>query len=197
MHLHLTVKKADQSTEDYLHTKVIGTINNALCAVGETDVDVAEHLAEAVTFYLYETGQREIASMQVLCIIKAVLTATGYESAAAALSEHHYQRKLNRSRIEVVSIDVREPCDIELLCRAAETADRQIWDKSMVVDDLVENYDLDQRVARTIASMVEDKVFRMGVSVIPVSLIRQLIWGEMAAVLRADRQLRQQKPVGV
>jgi hypothetical protein len=52
MDKQLRVVKADGSTEAYLHTKVLGTVNNALTAAGQGDMTLAEHLAEVVTFHL-------------------------------------------------------------------------------------------------------------------------------------------------
>ena len=54
MQMQLKVRKEDGSIEEYLHTKVMGTISNALATVGEADIFVAEQLAEVVTYYLYQ-----------------------------------------------------------------------------------------------------------------------------------------------
>jgi hypothetical protein len=40
-----------------------------------------------------------------------------------------------------------------------------------------------------IASMVEEKIFSMGVTLVPASLVKQLVLGDTATVLRAERQL--------
>ena len=97
MQTQLKIVKADGSVEEYLHTKVIGTINNALGSVDKADIEIAEHFAEIVTYFLYDQqNHRSITSGEILSIIKVVLTATGYEEAAAALSERHFERKLKR-----------------------------------------------------------------------------------------------------
>ena len=93
--LKLAVVKADGTTERYFHTKVMGTIANALSTTGQTDVIAAEELAEAVTFFLYRTGaHRNVGTNEIFSVIKTVLASTGYEEAAVALSEHHFERKL-------------------------------------------------------------------------------------------------------
>ena len=38
--------------------------------------------------------------------------------------------------------------------------------------------------------MVEEKVFNMGVTLVPASLVKQLVLRDAAAVLRAERQLQ-------
>jgi len=189
--MQLKVIKADGTVEEYLHTKVIGTINNALGRTGQADMCIAEELAEVVTYYLYHRpDQHDVTSNEVFSIVKAVLTATGYEEAAIALSEYHFERRLKRSRIEVVSVDIQELADAELLGRAEQLYSRSRWDKARIVKDLVTKHGVSRQTARTIASMVEEKIFNMGITLVPASLIKQLVLGDAAAVLRAQRQLQ-------
>jgi transcriptional regulator NrdR family protein len=191
MKVRLKVVKADGSVEEYLHTKVIGAISNALAYDGQADIHVAEELAEVVTYFLYhQKNQRTVTSGEILSIIKAVLTATRYEDAAIVLTEHHFNRKLKRSRIEVVSIDIQQLADAEMLYGVQQSPPRSRWDKSKIVNDLVTNYDVSSQTARTIASMVEEKIFNMGLTSVPASLIKQLVLGDTAAFLRAQRQLQ-------
>jgi len=187
----LRVIKADGMAEEYLHTKVMAAINNALGRIGRADADVAEQFAEVVTYFLYhQQNARSVTSSEVLSMIKVVLATTGYEKAAVALSEHHFERRLKRSRIEVVSVDIRELADAEFLVGAEETACRSRWDKSRIVEDLIAEHGLDRQTARLIAAMVEERVFNMGITRVPSSLIRQLVLGDAAAVLHAQEQLQ-------
>ena len=191
MKIQLKVIKADGSVEEYLHTKVMGTISNALDSVGQADISIAEGLAEVVTYYLYHNQKNPaLSSGEILSIVKAVLTATNNEKAAIALSEHHFERKLKRSRIEVVSIEIRDLADAEVLCKSKESGDRARWDKSRIVADLVAKYDICQQTARMIAAMVEEKIFSMGITLVPASLIKQLVLGDTATILSAQRQLQ-------
>ena len=191
MKTQLEVIKADGTVEEYLHTKVMGTINNALGRIGQADTHIAEQFAEVVTFFLYQQeNRRSVTSGEVLSMIKVVLAATGYEKAAVALSEHHLERKLRRSRIEVVCVDVRELSDAELFVGAESPGSRCRWDKSRIVEDLTAKYGLCRQTARMVAAMVEEKVFNMGVTLVPSSLIKQLVLGDAAAALRAQQQLQ-------
>jgi len=191
MQIQLKVKKQDGTTEEYLHTKVMGAISNALASVDEADIFTAEQLAEVVTFYLYqEPARRDVASSEILAVIKAVLTATGHDQAAIALSEYNYERRIKRSRVQVASIDVRELTDAQMLTRGDRIDGRSRWDKSVIVRHLADKHGIDQQTARTIASMVEEKVFRMGMTLVPESLIKQIVLGDAAAVLRAREQLQ-------
>lgn len=187
----LKVIKADGAVEEYLHTKVMGTINNSLGLVDQADIDIAEHFAEVVTFFLYHQDCRgSVTSGEILSIIKAILVATGYEKAAAALSEHHLARKLKRSRIEVVPVDIQNLADAELLVGVDGPEGKCRWDKSMIVHYLITRHDIGRQTARLIAAMVEEKVLTMGLTLIPSSLIRQLVLSDAATVLRAQQQLQ-------
>lgn len=191
--MQLKVIKTDGSIEEYLHTKIIGSISTALSEIGRPDTYVAEELAEVVTFYLYKRQHRRTAtSSEIFSIIKAVLTATRHEEAAVALSEHNFERRLKRSRIEVVPIDVEELADAELLCKNDHFDRRSRWDKSRIVKDLVEKHGVSKQTARMIASMVEEKILNMGLTLVPASLIKQLVLGDAATILRAQRQLQLQ-----
>lgn len=187
----LKVIKADGSVEEYLHTKVMGTINNALGEVNQANIDIAEQFAEVVTFFLYnQYNRRTVTSGDVFSMIKVALAATGYEDAAIALSEHHFERKLKRSRIEVVLIDVQDLADAELLAGAEESSGKSRWDKSIIVEDLVSKKGISRQTARTIAAMVEEKVFNVGMTVVPSSLIKQYVLSDTATVLRAQEELQ-------
>ena len=191
MQTQLKVIKEDGSVEEYLHTKVMGTISNALASVGQADMYMAEQFAEVVTYFLYDRQEhRDVTSSEIFSIIKAVLTATQYEEAAIVLTEWHFERRLKRSRIQVVSIDIQELTDARLLTRVEELDGKCRWDKSRIVRDLVTEHGICRQTARMIASMVEEKIFSMGITLVPASLIKQLVLSDAAAVLRAQEQLQ-------
>jgi hypothetical protein len=191
----LTVVKADGATEEYIHTKVIGAIANALSSAGKPDIYAAQEIADAVTFFLYQTvqpgtAQISISTNEILSIIKTVLADTGFEEAAIAISEHHFERKLNRCRVEVALGRLDGLSDTEELYADHSGQTRSKWDKSRVVEYLAAKHHLNRRTARTIASMVEEKVFNLGLPVIPAGLVKQLVLNDAAAVLRAQNQLQ-------
>jgi hypothetical protein len=188
--MRLKVIKADGSEEEYLHTKVIGTISSVFGAAEDVDLYLAEQLAEVVTYFLYHRDHAScVGSGEILTVIQAVLTATGYEEEAALLGEHQLQRKLRRCRVEVVPVDIRKLADAEALCAQTRTADRTPWDKSRIVGYLIEKHGLGRQSARAVASMVEEKILNMNLSLVPASLVRQLVLSDAAAVLAADKQL--------
>jgi chorismate-pyruvate lyase len=191
MRKQLQVIKTDGTTEEYIHTKVIGTINNALSAAGRPDMMMAEDLAEVVTYYLYrKQEQREVSSSEILSMIKAVLVSTGFEAAAAALGEHAIGRRLSRARTEILAVDVQDFADVERLHRTRQQPERIPWDKGRIIEELAGESGLSRQMARVVAAMVEERIFNMGMTLVPQSLLKQLILGETATVLQAQRDLQ-------
>jgi hypothetical protein len=187
----LTVVKTDGAKEPYLHTKVIGSIANAFGAAGQSDITAAQELAEAVTFFLYRNATNmAISTSEILSVIETVLAGTGFEEAAIALSEHHFERKLKRCRIEVARGRHSGLSDADNLYTDHSEQTRSRWNKSRIVEYLVAKHHLHRPIARTIASMVEEKVFNMGLPVVPAGLVKQLVLNDAAAVLRAQNQLQ-------
>ena len=190
MKKQLQVIKSDGTAEEYLHTKVIGAINNALATSGRPDMAMAEDLAEVVTYYLYKKeDQRPVSSNEILSMIKAVLTSTGHEAAAVALGEHALGRRLSRARTEILEVDVEDFADVERLYRTAESPARMPWSKGRIVRDLAAESGVSLQVARAVASVVEERIFNMGMTLVPRSLIKQIMLGEAATMLRAEREL--------
>ena len=92
----LHIVKSDGSIEEYVHTKVIGTISRVLSKVGADSVYLAEQLTDVVTYYLYnQQDTQKVTSSEILSIIVAILTETGYEDAADVLNEFHLRRRFN------------------------------------------------------------------------------------------------------
>jgi len=191
MRKQLQIIKADGTAEEYIHTKVIGTINNALTAAGRSDMTMAEDLAEVVTYYLYrKENQRRVSSGEILSMIQAVLASTGHETAAMALGDYAFERRLRRTRTEVLVVDVQEFADVERLYQTDPPPARTPWDKGRIVNDLTERSGIPRQVARAVASIVEERIFNMGMTRVPQSLVKQLMLGEAAAILDAQQQLQ-------
>ena len=192
MDRQLEVIKADGSREAYLQTKVMGTLSLAFGLIQQTDIYLAQELAEVVTYYLYhDIGpiRKRVHSSEIFSMIKVVLTTTNHDAAAAALSEYHYDRQLKRNRTEVACIDIQTLADARRCCDHDTSCHRTKWSKSEIVRHLTEQHNLPRQSARAVASMVEEKVFKMDLTVIPSSLIRLLALNETALVLRAQDTL--------
>ncbi|MEN6384532.1 MAG: hypothetical protein ABFD79_04980 [Phycisphaerales bacterium] len=166
--MQLQVIKADGSQEPYLHTKVIASFVNAFVEPAEKNTFLASQLAESVTYYLYNNyGSDTITSSEILSIIKAVLSSTGFDFAAQVLSEHNYRRNLLRSRVQVVKAGS---------ARITALADNiQPWNKSKIINSLIAEHNLDSASARTIASLVEEKILNSGFHLVPADFVKFLV----------------------
>ena len=181
--MQLKIIKCDGSVEEYLHTKVIGTFNNALALAGKPSVYAAEQFAEAVTFHLYrEKTAHAVTSDEIHLMIESVLNATGYYQAAQLLSDHRIARKLKRKRIEVYD-------DRQYDKKGCYYAPCQ-WDKSCITEDLVKKNGLSRQMARVIASSVEEKILILEMLKVSRQLIRQLVIADMDSMLEAHKQLQ-------
>ena len=188
--MQLNVIKADGSIEEYLHTKLIATLSNALCSVDQRDVFFAEQLAEALTFFLYHNSNRSlITSDEILSMTKAILTSIGYDDAAVALTEHHHMRNVHRSRIEVVKMNIKNLSDAADLADIRRKGLTDRWNKSKIIADLVAEQGLNRGTARVIASMVEDKIINSQLRCVSCSTIKQIVLSDTVAVLNATEQL--------
>jgi transcriptional regulator NrdR family protein len=189
--MQLKVIKADGSQEQYLHTKVIAAFVNAFAAPQEIDTSIARHLAETVTFYLYNNyPSNKITSSEILSIIQAVLSSTGYDNAAANLAEHSRKRNLLRARIEITKYDMQEVCSSIKLRKTVAAPPAIRWNKSKIINDLIAEYNLDNTTARIIASMVEEKVLNSGFRCVSTAFIRFLVVLQTQAILSAQQQMK-------
>ncbi|MCP4450401.1 MAG: hypothetical protein GY809_02995 [Planctomycetes bacterium] len=185
----LEVLKTDGSSEMYLHTKVLGTLCNAFGLTEESDLYLAQEMADVVTYYLYHDKERiprQVSSSEILSIIKVVLTTTGHDNVAEALSEYHYERLLRRNRTEVACAAIHGLVDAQRLCEQDPELLRDKWSKGRIVHDLIRDHHLPRQIARAVAGMVEEKVLRIGLTVVPSDLIRLLMLNDTALMLRAQ-----------
>jgi len=186
---NLGVIKTDGSFETYLHTKVLGTLCNAFGLTEQSDLYLAQELSEVVTYYLYhdkEHSPRQVSSSEILSIIKVVLTTTGHDDVAAALSEYHYDRLLKRNRTEVAYTSIEVLAAAQLLCEDDPSLLRNKWNKARIVHDLIHDHQLPRQIARAVAGMVEEKVLRIGLTVVPSDLVRILMLNDTAMMMRAQ-----------
>jgi hypothetical protein len=189
----IRVIKADGAVEDYLHTKVLATINNCMTAAGHFDILFTEEFAEVITYHLYKqsaAGGHTIGSDQIFAIVKAILCSTGFDDAAEILTNHQLQRKLRRGRIEVLSDNINDHCEAQDLHKRDRQKINSRWNKSKIVSDLVEEKGLERQLARVVAGAVEEKVLNLQLRQVSAELIRQIVIAESAAMLCAQSQLQ-------
>lgn len=177
--VQLSVIKNNGSIEEYMHTKIIGSFNNALAFVDQSNVYVAEQLADAVTFNLYQKNTNHITCDEIHLLIGSALSATGYPEAAQFLSEYRNARKMKRNRTLVIC--QQDGCDEPTVQ----------WNKSRIVEDIMKADICNRHVARAIASSVEEKILNIAMPRVPAALIKQLVNAETEAMLQAQEQLQE------
>ncbi|HSV27042.1 MAG TPA: hypothetical protein VLH60_04035 [Sedimentisphaerales bacterium] len=182
------VMKSDGDMEEYVHTKVLLCISNALCAADEWDACTAQELAEAVTAFVYEHKGHHMRSAEILSMVKLALTETGYAEAAVRLDEHHRRRSLARRRTEFVDADVLGPDGAEAVRAEGRVSQ---WSKRAIAEHIAETYGLDRHSARAAASRVEEKILAMGISRVWSGLVRQIVFAEAALAIRAGEFLQE------
>ena len=213
--MSLIVNKCDGSKEVYLHTKVMGTIASALADSGCYCEVSASRLSEAVTTFLFrryrnsENG-RSVSADEIYAMITAALSDTNYEQAAALLQEHRLNRRIKRSRTEVVhygeGAELYEQIPIALVAakrvkgtlrlqNGSDGANFQpdnncfttsLWDKSVIVRDLEKKMAVEHNLARTVAAMVEEKVLRMSCRRVLSSVVREIVKNELWQLRQAE-----------
>lgn len=170
--MQILVVKANGTYEPYLHTKVLGTLHRVMAQDRQECLANAEMLADAVTFYLYHVADvLQVPTEQIHQWILNALEGAGYHDAAERLTAHRLERNLRRHRIEVIdSLFIQ-------------------WDKSCIVQWLIDHYDVDNLMARTIAGAVEEQVLGIGLGRIRKSLIRHLVTANAESLFEAEQQL--------
>lgn len=188
--MQLRVIKADGTEEEYFHTKVIATLVNAFAAPDENNTSTAQQIAEAVTFYLYnKNGSDKVTSSEILSIIKAALVSTGFSNAAEFLTEHQQRRNLSRMRVKVIKTDIKKLSVSTPLLQIDRFGPDEYWNKSKIIYNLINEHNLDPVTARTVASLVEEKILDSGFRLVPTGFIKFLALWQTQVILAAGRQL--------
>ena len=192
MKTQLKVIKADGTVENYVHTKVFASLCSAMSCTDQLDTEIAENLADVVTYYLYQNKtQLKVFSEEIFSIIVAVLASADYEEAALAIDEHRRIRKLKRNRVEVIKIDLEgHENDTRKLAEVYHSLHRDPWNKSEISRDLFEKWGLERDVARTVATMVEEKILDLQMKLVPSSLVKHFVLAQTASMLKTDNSLQ-------
>lgn len=184
--MQVKVIKSDTSVENYIYTKVLGTILNSLNADDIQDLETAQELCNAITYFIYHKRDKQlIKSSEIFSMVLTVLSQTGFTKSANYLEQHYYTRKLKRNRIQVVDIEVDSPLKAALARKIYETGQTSSWDKSKVVRWLNEKYAIEIQTARTVAACVEDKIISFNTTIVTTGLIRQISSTETACFMEA------------
>ena len=199
--MSLSVKKADGRLEPYIHTRVMATISAAISEVGCYDEQTVNALADAVRMYIEDCRDEQhtqssiVSSDEIYSMLLATLEETGFIRAAEVLKQHRVTRQIKRSRQQVLHclknhLSESQLQELDFDCCVNRT-DYYIcseescpcftlepWNKSRLADSLVSKYRLTNPAARAVSGCIEDKIFKLELSVVRSQLIQQLILNE-------------------
>lgn len=170
----LRVVKRDGSIEPFMTSKILSCIFNGLEATGEASeltAAMARGLGEAVTEYLHSISKGStIPSRQLVDLVDLVLSQTGHCEAAMAIRHH---ANLRDRRRKVMMVATPRPTDGRFV--------QKRWDKSLIVQHLKRQHQLDAPTSRMMASRVEQLVFNCGLRVVTAGLVREMVRSELLA----------------
>lgn len=170
----IRVRKRDGSTEPLSFCKLTGGMRRSLEAAGEAiglEAATSAGLAEAIHDYLRRAGREEAIDTRHLAeLVELVLLQTGHNGAAAVFHQYQSLRDQQRRRLMVAG---QRPSDGRYVQRR--------WDKSLVVQHLRRQHNLESTVARLIAGRVEQLMFACGLRVVTGGLVYEMIKSELLA----------------
>ncbi len=183
--MQLKVVKNDGRTEDYIQTKILRTLSMSLSQFENENISTAALLTDAFTFYLFSLDYNVITTGEIHSMLKAVLMETGYERAATELHKHHYHRLIKRNHLEVINLSIQSFSDAQMFHQIKNIGHTHLWDKSIIVEGLIQNYQFKYIDARAIASAVEEKVLNSSQNCVTTDFIKQLVLIEAAGFLNS------------
>lgn len=193
MNSTIRVCKRDGTVEPFVISKMLNCIRNGLTASGETcglDTTAAGGLAEAVFEYLQSSyAASPVPSRHLAELVELVLCETGHASASMAIRQHAAHRDFCRKRVMVAT---PRPSD-------GRFAQRR-WNKSLLVQHLRRQHQLEAPAARMIAGRAEEIIFGCGLRVVTAGFVREtakselLAWGLMPGALVVKRVRRPRGP---
>lgn len=185
----IRVCKRDGTIEPFVISKLFNCIRNGLTASGEScglDMTAAGGLAEAVFEYLQSSfAASPVPSKHLAELVEMVLNETGHASAGMAIRQHTAHRDFCRRRVMVAT---PRPTDGRFA--------QHRWNKSLLVQHLRRQHQLEPPAARMIAGRVEEIVFSCGLRVLTSGFVREaakselLAWGLMPGALVVKRVRR-------
>lgn len=193
------VRKRDGRLVPFDESKIADAIFKAAQAVGGQDRQLAEELASVVTMFIERELDGAIPGIEdIQDVVERVLIETGHARTAKAYILYRERRARRRESLRVRK-PIRENAgstDITLLVDPGTRDELLPWDRRRIADALVDEAQLDEKVALDIARAVERKVFDSGINRISTSLIRELVDNELFERGLAAK-LERQKTIGI
>jgi ribonucleoside-triphosphate reductase len=196
------VKKRDGKIVPFDREKITEAIFKAAKAVGGSDRQLADELSRVVTMFLEKDfPDGSVPSIEdIQDMVEKVLIETGHAKTAKAYILYRQKRTEIREHAIVRSEKESPQADstdrMMLLVEGRAVEETQPWDREKIVQALIREADLDERVARTIAKTVENRILDSGMTSISTALIRELANNELLD-MGYPNKLEKQRVIGM
>ena len=176
------ITKRDGRKVPFEVAKISDAIFKAAKAVGGEDRQLADELATVVEMLLDKSYDNEAPGIeQIQDMVEKTLIETGHAKTAKAFILYRDRRAEQRAQTKVrkeVSSE-NNSTDIHLLVDPGSKAEYFEWDKNRIAQALIKEAGIEESEAAGIASDVERKVLRSGITHISSSLVRELVDNEL------------------
>jgi anaerobic ribonucleoside-triphosphate reductase len=178
------VRKRNGTIVGFNRDNITEAIFKAAQAVGGTERETAERLADEVILHLYAIRGSALPSVEeIQDSIEKILIEHGHAKTAKSFILYRHERAKRRgapktrAEADAEMKDRAEEIDPTELALFVRTSGDEIanWDKQKMVQAMVREAGVPEDVAKSISDEVEDSILSSHVKLLTVSLIRELV----------------------
>ena len=157
-------------------SKIANAIFKAARAVGGENRKMAEALADEVVLFLYTIkGDKPPTVEEIQDAVEKILIENGNARTAKAFILYRKQREiLRKKKLLEKKPEEREATDYALFVRTSDD-DFISWDRSKIVDALLNETNIDRDTAEKIARETEETILNSNVELLSSALIREIV----------------------
>ncbi len=170
------VIKRNGKTVPFDKSKIANAIFKAARAVGGENRKMAEALADEVVLFLYTIkGDKPPTVEEIQDAVEKILIENGNARTAKAFILYRKQREiLRKKKLLEKKPEEREATDYALFVRTSDD-DFISWDRSKIVDALLNETNIDRDTAEKIARETEETILNSNVELLSSALIREIV----------------------
>jgi ribonucleoside-triphosphate reductase len=170
------VIKRDGKTAAFDKSKIANAIFKAARAVGGENKRIADALADEVVLFLYTLkGDKPPTVEEIQDAVEKVLIENGHARTAKAFILYRKQREiLRKKKLFQKKPEERETTDYALFVRTSDD-DFVSWDRSKIVDALINETNIETEIAEKIARETEETILNSSVELLSSALIREIV----------------------
>jgi hypothetical protein len=176
----MKTRKRDGRLDHFDPSKIAASIQRAARAAGSGEDLLAEELASVVTLFLEkEFSEGVVPALEIQETVERVLMETGHTDIARAFLLYRERRERMKEVVQVRESEERTAQVTALEVDGGRGTTISPWSKARIIGALITEAEIPAEMANEIASEVESKVFRSGLTRISSSLIRELVDNEL------------------